>query len=90
MQKNKKATIIIILAMLAYGLFAEFYLSIKINKIYLYIINPIVWIGIAIFLKTMLGKSYEVKKLKKDITNFLNLYTQSAEPSALSHMYLIL
>ena len=70
MQKNKKATIIIILAMLAYGLFAEFYLSIKINKIYLYIINPIVWIGIAIFLKTMLGKSYEVKKLKKDIISY--------------------
>lgn len=70
MQKNKKATIIIILAMLAYGLFAEFYLSIKINKIYLYIINPIVWIGIAIFLKSMLGKSYEVKKLKKDIISY--------------------
>ena len=70
MQKNKKATIIIILAMLAYGLFAEFYLSIKINKIYLYIINPIIWIGIAIFLKTMLGKSYEVKKLKKDIISY--------------------
>ena len=70
MQKNKKATIIIILAMLAYGLFAEFYLSIKINKIYLYIINPIVWIGIVIFLKTMLGKSYEVKKLKKDIISY--------------------
>lgn len=70
MQKNKKATIIVILVMLAYGLFAEFYLSIKINKIYLYIINPIVWIGIAIFLKTMLGKSYEVKKLKKDIISY--------------------
>lgn len=70
MQKNKKATIIIILAMLVYGLFAEFYLSIKTNKIYLYIINPIVWIGIAIFLKSMLGKSYEVKKLKKDIISY--------------------
>ena len=70
MQKNKKATIITILAILAYGLLAEFYLSTKINKIYLYIINPIVWIGIAIFLKSMLGKSYEVKKLKKDIISY--------------------
>lgn len=70
MQKNKKATIIIILVMLAYGLFAEFYLSIKINKIYLYIINPIIWIGIVIFLKSMLGKLYEVKKLKKDIISY--------------------
>ena len=70
MQKNKKATIIIISIILAYGLLAEFYLSAKINNIYMYIINPIIWIGIAIFLRNVLGKSYEVKKLKKEIIEY--------------------
>lgn len=70
MQKNKKATIIIISIILAYGLLAEFYLSVKINNIYMYIINPIIWIGIAIFLRNVLGKSYEVKKLKKEIIEY--------------------
>ena len=70
MQKNKKATIIVILLILVYGLLAEIKLIPNINNIYLYIINPIIWIGIAIFLKTMLGKSYEVKKLKKDIISY--------------------
>ncbi|MGN1327726.1 MAG: signal peptidase I [Clostridia bacterium] len=67
MQKNKKATIIIILLILVYGLLAEFKLIQNINKIYLYIINPIIWIALAVFLKNVLGKSYEIKKLKDDI-----------------------
>ena len=70
MQKNKKATIIIISIILVYGLLAEFLLSVKINTIYLYIINPIIWIGIAIFLRNALGKSYETKKLKKEIISY--------------------
>lgn len=67
MQKNKKATIIVILLILVYGLLAEFKLIPNINKIYLYIINPIIWIALVVFLKKLLGKSYEVKKLKDDI-----------------------
>ena len=67
MQKNKKATIIIISLIAIYGLLAEFIISTKINQIYTYGLNPIIWIGIAIFLKVTLGKSYEIKKLKKDI-----------------------
>lgn len=70
MQKNKKATIIIIIAILAYGLLSEFFLSTQIYKIHLYILNPIIWISFAIFLKITLGKSYEVKKLKKDIISY--------------------
>ena len=36
----------------------------------MYIINPIIWIGIAIFLRNALGKSYETKKLKKEIISY--------------------
>ena len=70
MQKNKKATIIIISIILVYGLLSEFLLSVKINTIYLYIINPIIWIGTAIILKNLLGKSYEIQKLKKEIISY--------------------
>ena len=70
MQKNKKATIIVILLILIYGLLAEFKLIPNINNIYLYIINPIVWIILIVFLKKILGKSYEVKKLKDDIISY--------------------
>lgn len=70
MQKNKKATIIVILLILVYGLLAEFKLIPNINNIYLYIINPIIWISLVVFLKKVLGKSYEVKKLKDDIISY--------------------
>lgn len=70
MQKNKKATIIVILLILVYGLLAEFKLIPNINNIYLYIINPIIWILLVVFFKKVLGKSYEVKKLKDDIISY--------------------
>lgn len=70
MQKNKKATIIVILLILVYGLLAEFKLIPNINNVYLYIINPIIWITLVVFLKKVLGKSYEVKKLKDDIISY--------------------
>lgn len=70
MQKNKKATIIVILLILVYGLIAEIKLIPNINNIYLYIINPIIWIILVVFLKKVLGKSYEVKKLKDDIISY--------------------
>ena len=70
MQKNKKATIVVILLILVYGLLAEFKLILSINNIYLYIINPIIWIALVVFLKKVLGKSYEVKKLKDDIISY--------------------
>ena len=67
MQKNKKATVTMIAIIFAYGLLSQFVLSTKINTIYTYIINPIIWIAIAIFLRYVLGKQYETKKLKKEI-----------------------
>lgn len=70
MQKNKKATIIMIAIILAYGLLSQFVLSIKLNTIYTYIINPVIWITIAIFLRYVLGKQYETKKLKKEIITY--------------------
>ncbi len=70
MQKNKKATIIIIIFIFIYGLLAEFIFSTKINRIYTYLLNPIIWIGIALILKLTLGKSFEIKKLKKDIISY--------------------
>lgn len=70
MQKNKKATIIMIAIILAYGLLSQFVLSTKINTIYTYIINPVIWIAIAIFLRYVLGKQYETKKLKKEIITY--------------------
>ncbi len=70
MQKNKKATIIVILIILIYGLIAEFKLLTTIYKVYLYLLNPIIWIGIALFLKYSIGKTFEIKKFKKDIISY--------------------
>ncbi len=70
MQKNKKATVTMIAIIFAYGLLSQFVLSTKINTIYTYIINPIIWIAIAIFLRYVLGKQYETKKLKKEIITY--------------------
>ena len=70
MQKNKKATIIIIIFIFIYGILSEFILSTKINTIYTYLLNPIIWMGMAVILKSTLGKSYEIKKLKKDIISY--------------------
>ena len=70
MQKNKLATIIIIMIILAYGLLGTCKLVIDINIPYTYIINPLFWIGMAVFLKFFLAKNYEKKKLKKDIISY--------------------
>ena len=70
MQKNKKATIIVILIILIYGLIAEFKLLTTIYKVYLYLLNPVIWIGIALFLKYSIGKTFEIKKFKKDIISY--------------------
>ena len=71
MQKSKIATIITIILLLAYGLLGTCKLIIDINIPYLYIINPLFWIGVAIFLKIVLPKVYEKKKLKKEIISYI-------------------
>lgn len=71
MQKNKIATIIIIICILAYGLLGTCKLIIDINVPYMYIINPIFWIILAIILKLFLPKVYEKRKMKKEIINYI-------------------
>ena len=71
MQKNKIATIIIIMIILAYGLLGTCELVIDFNIPYVYIINPLFWIVMAIFSKYFLAKTYEKKKMKKDIISYV-------------------
>ena len=71
MQKNKTATIIIIILILAYGLLGTGKLIIDINVQYLYIINPLFWIILAVFLKIALPNGYEKRKLKKEIISYV-------------------
>lgn len=70
MQKSKNITIGIIIFILIYGLIANLKLVFSINRIYLYIINPIFWIGLAIVLRVILGKNIEKKKIKKQIIQY--------------------
>lgn len=71
MQKSKNATIIIIGFILAYVLFGACKLIIEINGIYLYVINPLFWIVLAIILSFVIPKSYEKKKIKKEIISYI-------------------
>lgn len=70
MQKSKNATIAIILLIFGYGLLATFKLITKYNIAYLYIINPIFWLTLAIVLRLILGRNTENKKLRKPIIQY--------------------
>lgn len=70
MQKSKVATIVIIVMMFLYGCFTYSDWVKQNNFIYLYIINPIFWIGLALFLRFNLGKSFEKKRNKKQIIEY--------------------
>lgn len=70
MQKSKNATIIIIFFILIYSIIASMKLIIDFNTTYLYVINPIFWILMAIFLKITLGKQLETRKLKRTIIEY--------------------
>lgn len=69
MLKSKNATIIVIIFILIYGIFANFKLQ-ELGSVYTYIINPIFWVILAFTLRILLGKSYEKKRLKKDIIQY--------------------
>lgn len=71
MQKSKNATIAMIIAIFLYGIFANFKLVREVNILYLYVINPIFWIAIALLLHFLLGKSTENRKLKKPIIQYM-------------------
>lgn len=70
MQKSKSATLAIIIFVYIYGLISELILSAKFKNLYLYIINPLVWVVIAIVLRQILGKNIENRKLRKDIIQY--------------------
>lgn len=71
MQKSKNCTILIILLMLVYGLIGACKLILDINFLYVYIINPLFWIGLALFLKFAIPKTYERKKLRREIISYI-------------------
>ena len=67
MQKSKILTIIVIVVILFYGLLANFKLVNEINTIYLYYINPLFWIVLAVLLKNTINDVYRSLKIKKEI-----------------------
>ena len=67
MQKSKILTIIVIIVILFYGLLANFKLVNEINTIYLYYINPLFWIVLAVLLKNTINDVYRSLKIKKEI-----------------------
>ena len=71
MQKSKNITIAIIILILIYGLLANLKLVFNINAIYLYIINPLFWIALAVFLKIAIGKSYQKSRIKKEVIQYI-------------------
>lgn len=70
MQKSKIATISIITGILIYGLISTNKLLYDINVIYLYILNPLVWITISVALGLTIKKTYDNKKLKRNVINY--------------------
>ena len=65
MQKSKNFTFVIIFLILIYGIIASLVLTTKLNFIYLYIINPLFYIAIAILLRILLGKQINSSKITK-------------------------
>lgn len=67
MQKSKIATLGSILIIILYGIFMYSGWTVEHNFIYLYVINPVFWLGMATFLRFGIGKTYETKKNRKEI-----------------------
>ena len=70
MQKSKVATISIIIGIFLYGLIAGNKLVYDINIIYLYVLNPLMWIIVSIVLGLIIGKTYDNKKIKRNVINY--------------------
>lgn len=70
MQKSRNATIGLIIFIFLYGILANCKLITNFNHTYLYIINPLFWIILAIILKISLGKNFEKQKIKKEIIQY--------------------
>lgn len=70
MQKSKIATIGIIILMMLYAFFTYSNWVSQNNFVYLYIINPIFWIGLAFFLQFSIGRTYENRKNRREIIEY--------------------
>ena len=70
MQKSKFTTILIIGIIFIYVLFSKLYL-VTLGNTYTFIINPIFFISIALFLKFSLVPPYSTNKFKKDIIQYV-------------------
>lgn len=65
MQKSKSFTLVTICLILVYGIIASLVLTTKLNFVYLYIINPLFYIVIAIILRILIGKQINNSKITK-------------------------
>ncbi len=65
MQKSKSFTLVTICLILVYGIIASLVLTTKLNFVYLYIINPVFYIVIAIILRILIGKQINNSKITK-------------------------
>ena len=64
MQRSKNITISFLIVLFAYFLFSQFYLK-SLGSVYVYIINPICFIVLALILKYTIPKPYKTDKYKK-------------------------
>lgn len=69
MNKSKNMTIIFLIIIFVYFLFSQFYLK-TLGNTFVYIINPLVFIILAIALKFLIPSTYDSKKHKKTILNY--------------------
>lgn len=67
MQKSKLATIFLVIIILIYGFLSKIH---DINGLYLYVINPLFWGALSIILAISMRKSFENKKLKRNILQY--------------------
>ena len=75
MQKSKLVTTIFIIIILIYGLLSNFRFRLGLNGLYLYIVNPILWIIFCIVLFFTLGTLYTNTKLRKKIIQYTTVAT---------------
>ena len=70
MQKSKSVTIFIIIFIFVYFLFSQFYLR-TFGNIYIYIINPLFFVAMALILKFTIKSPYKTDKYNKSITFYV-------------------
>ena len=70
MQKSKFITIAIIIVLIVYTLLSQIYFK-TFGSIYTFIINPLFFICLALFLKFFIIPPYSTNKFKKDIIQYV-------------------